>query len=389
MTPMPCPATARAPGRANLIGEHTDYNDGFVMPVAIDRFVTVRVTPSADGLIRLASRDFSDEVTVPAEGRHDRWAAARDKADLGWAAYPLGVVWALGEIGHPLPGGFTAHYTGTVPPGAGLSSSAALEVATAVALRGAFAWPLADVALALACHRAESEFVGVNCGIMDPFACALARADHALLLDCRSRATEHVPLPFAGRASIILCDTGVKHRLADSPYNRRRAECEEAARILNGHFPYIRALRDVSARDLRLYEAVLPAPLRRRARHVVTENERVLRAAHVLRCGDLDAFGDLLWASHDSLRDDFEVSCPELDGLVEAARAGGDAYGARLTGAGFGGCTINLVRAGREEAFVAALTASYRRDFGRDLVAHRCDVVDGAARDACIGNANP
>lgn len=381
-TPPPRAVTLRAPGRANLIGEHTDYNDGFVMPVAVDRFVTVRLTPSADGLIRLASREFPGDVAVPLDGWRDRWAAAGGPRGLGWAAYPLGVVWALAADGHPPPAGFAATYESALPPGGGLSSSAAVEVALAAALRDAFSLPLDGAALALACHRAENEFVGVACGVMDQFASALCRAGHALLLDCRSRRPEHVPLSFEGKVTLVLCDTRVKRRLADTPYNLRRRECGDAVRLLSGQFHFVRSLRDVSPREMALYEAVLPDPLRCRARHVVTENDRVTRAAALLRAGDIEGVGRLLYASHESLRNDYEVSCAELDCLVDAARADKNAFGARLTGAGFGGCTINLVRAGQEEAFAAAQSAAYRTAFGRELKTHICRTVDGAATDA-------
>jgi galactokinase len=372
--------SVRAPGRANLIGEHTDYNDGLVLPVAIDRFISVRLSPAGDRNLRLRSDAFPGETIVPLDDWRDRWAGIGIPARLGWAAYPLGVVWSLSESGFMPPTGLSLDVSGNLPSGAGLSSSAALEVGTAAALRAAFGFDLSDVDLALACHRAENEFVGVNCGIMDQFVTALARAGHALLLDCRSKAVEHVPLPFEGRAAVVLCDTGVKHALSDSPYNRRRAECEEAVRLMGAQFPHVRSLRDLTVRDMALYDAVLGDPVRRRARHVVSEIDRVRKTSDRMRARDLEAVGNLLYASHDSLRNDYAVSCAELDCLVDAARAGSDAYGGRLTGAGFGGCTINLVKAYRVDAFAKAQTDAYRKAFGRELKVHVCRAVDGAVR---------
>jgi galactokinase len=351
------------------------------MPLAIDRFVTLRLAANGDHSIRLRSRAHPEQPEFARDGWRDRWASHGDPASLGWAAYPLGVVWALAEEGYPIPAGFDAEFDSNLPVGAGLSSSAAVEVATAAALRAVFRFPLDDVALALACHRAEDHFVGVHCGIMDQCVCALGRSDHALLLDCRTRRIEPVPLPLGGKAAVVLCDTGVKHRLVDSPYNRRRQECREAVRLLAESLPGVRALRDVDVPAWTACESRIPPLLRRRARHVVTENDRVLRAAERLAAGDLDGVGRLLDASHDSLRDDYEVSCPELDCLVSAARASGDALGSRLTGAGFGGCTIHLVRAGRTEPFLRALEETYRREFGRPLRAIVCRAVDGAVRN--------
>jgi galactokinase len=309
---------ASAPGRVNLIGEHTDYNGGYVLPCAIDRRTAVALG-RGDG--PLYSADFDD--ARPRAGEREG----------AWVDYPRGVVWALAQAGLAVPA-FQAAFAGDVPQGAGLSSSAAIEAATVLALDALGALGLPRTAMAQLCQRAENQFVGVRSGIMDQYAALLCQAGHALLVDCRSLASEAVPLDLAGAGlSLLVCDTGVKRGLAATGYNDRRATCERAAARLG-----VPTLRDATEADL----ARLSGDELLRARHVVTENARVLAAVTALRQRDFATFGQLMYASHASLRDDYAVSTPELDAVVTTARAAG-AVGARLTGAGFGGCAIALV----------------------------------------------
>ena len=321
-----------APGRVNLIGEHTDYNDGFVLPAAIDRLVLVAAGRRAGGRLRL----WSLQAGPPADLELAGIGPGRVE---GWAAYPAGVAWALAQAGVEL-GGADLVVHGDVPAGSGLSSSAALECATATALADLHGAGLDRAALAGLARRAENEVVGVPSGAMDQMVSMLGRAGHALFLDTRSLGTEQVPLPLeaAGRCLVVI-DTRAGHRLVDGAYADRRAACEAAAAVLG-----VPALRDATAEQVEAAAGALGDPGRRRARHVVTENARVLAAVELLRAGDLDGLGPLLGASHASLRDDYEVSSPELDTAVEAAVAAG-AVGARMTGAGFGGSAIALVEA--------------------------------------------
>ena len=314
---------ASAPGRVNLIGEHTDYNGGFVLPCAIGRRVAVAV---GRGEGALYSADF-DELRPPEE------------KDSSWADYPRGVAWAMEAAGHEV-GAFRATFAGDVPLGSGLSSSAAIEAATALALDALGGFGLGGKDLAVLCQRAENDFVGVNSGIMDQYASLLCEAGAALLVDCRSLEAESVPLDLEGAGlALAVCDTRVERGLADTGYNDRRAACERAASALG-----VEELRDATEDDLdRLSGEELL-----RARHVVSENARVLEAVEALRARDFDLFGRLMYASHASLRDDYEVSTPELDAFVELAKRSG-AAGARLTGAGFGGCAIALVPSGETE----------------------------------------
>lgn len=354
---------ARAPGRVNLIGEHTDYNDGFVLPMAIDRDIWIVFAPREDRQARLWSVDFGQGSAFGLD------ALARDPS-APWSDYVRGVAWALRERGLALRG-MDAVVQGTVPIGAGLSSSAALEVAAGLALLASSGESLPLPGLALACQRAENEFVGNRCGIMDQFISALGRAGHALFLDCRTLEYAYVPLPKGYR--IVVANSMVRRALVDSAYNERRAQCEEAAKVIG-----VRALRDADESALESARARMSAGVYRRALHVVTENARVLRAVDAMRRGDAAAFGALMEASHASLRDDYEVSCRELDLLVAIARRQPGCLGARMTGAGFGGCTVNLVESGVVDAFVPALREGYRAATGLDAEIYVCDAADGA-----------
>lgn len=366
-------AVAEAPGRVNLIGEHLDYNDGLVLPAAVDRNVLVAFAVRPDADVRLYSLDFDEESRFSLEG------AIRRDEDALWSNYLRGVFWALGEEEHSGPG-LDLAVTGNVPVGAGLASSAALEVAALGALRAAWGLDIDDTRLALLGQRAENAFVGVQCGIMDQLAAALGVADHALLIDCRTLEHEQAPLRLAERGlAIVVVDSGVPRRLEESAYNRRREECAEALRRLREAMPERppAALRDVSAADLEEHGGCLPPPLRRRVRHVVSEMERVGASVAALGEGDLGTFGRLMDASHASLRDDFEVSCPELDRLAELAQGLPGVLGARLTGAGFGGCTVNLVQDGVVGAFAEEVAGRYAKETGLPARMHLCCAADG------------
>jgi galactokinase len=324
---------ASAPGRVNLIGEHTDYNGGFVLPCAIDRRIAFAVGAGEGGLY---SADFDETRSI-------------EEKDSSWADYPRGVAWAMGEAGYQI-GAFQAAFAGDVPLGSGLSSSAAIEATTALALDALFGFGIGRRDLAVLCQRAENEYVGVNSGIMDQYASLLCEAGAALLVDCRSLEAQNVPLDLEGAGlSLVVCDTRVERGLADTGYNDRRAACERAAHTLG-----VKELRDATEGDLDL----LSGEELKRARHIVSENARVLQAVEALEDNDFDEFGRLMYASHASLRDDYEVSTRELDAFVEIAEEHG-ATGARLTGAGFGGCAIALVPEGETAALTQACEQAF------------------------------
>ncbi len=359
---------ARAPGRVNLIGEHTDYNDGFVLPMAIDRDVTIVGAPRDDGVVRLHSANFGDETHFAL----DHIARATDGA---WSNYARGVADVLQRAGLALHG-FDGVIHGEVPIGSGLSSSAAIEMATLMAFAAAGAVGPAPLNLdgpqaARLAQRAENEFVGVNCGIMDQFISSLGKAGRALFIDCRSLAYEFVPMPTG--VTVLVVDTSAPRSLAASAYNERRAQCEQAAHVLG-----VRALRDVSVETFERRRSELPDPIARRAAHVVHENQRVLEAVAALRANDVATFGRLMNHSHDSLRDLYGVSSKELDAVVEIARSVPGVYGARMTGAGFGGCAIALV----DDAQVAELTQAVEREYprrtGREPKIYVCTASEGA-----------
>jgi galactokinase len=360
----------RAPGRVNLIGEHTDYNDGFVFPVAIDRATYVAARPRDDAKIHVFAVDLNDED----EFTLDR--IERSQAHP-WSDYIRGVAKGLLVAGHPL-GGANLMITSDVPRGAGLSSSAALEIAAGYAFQLLNRLNILGEELALLAQGAENTFVGVKSGIMDQFISALGQADHALLLDCRDLNYRPVPLP--GEVQIVVCDSHVERRLAGSAYNVRRQECDTAVRLLKQWYPKILALRDVTVAQFHAHEADLPEPVRARARHIITENDRVLRGAAALEAGDAATFGRLMDESHASLRDDYQVSIPELDILVEAAQRVSGCYGSRLTGAGFGGCTVSLVERSAVGRFQQEVAAVYKQATGRTTTIYACRASDGVGR---------
>ena len=349
-------AVAAAPGRVNLIGEHTDYNEGFVLPMAIGLGVRAAGRARADREVRVHAADLGETVAFGIDG-----AAGRDPVHP-WSDYVRGVLWALRRAGVPLAGMDLA-FGGDLPQGAGLGSSAALEVSIAL-VAGALAGLDADrPRLARLCQQAENEHVGTQCGIMDQLASLMGRAGHALLLDCRTLEVRHVPLAL-GDHVVAVCHSGVKHALVGSGYNQRRRECAAGVEVLRARFPGVRALRDATPEQVESCRAELAPEVHRRCRHVVTEDVRVLESVAALRAGDLGGFGRLMDASHDSQRDDFEVSCPEVDLLVDLARRTPGVLGARMTGGGFGGCTVNLVARDRLDAFRETVLDPYRRQTG-------------------------
>ena len=356
-----------APGRVNLIGEHTDYNDGFVMPIAIDRWTRVRATPAAGRRLTIRSEGFSDAAEIDL----DSLGAGRTGS---WIDYVTGVAAVLERSGWRLSGAELA-VDSTVPIGAGLSSSAALETSVGYALLDLAGHPVDLTALAKACQLAEHEFAGTRCGLMDQFVACHGRRGHAMLLDTRSLTVEWLPLPDDVR--IVVCNSMITHALAANEYNSRRADCETGVRVLSGMFPSVRALRDVTLDQIETARSVLPDRVFRRCRHVVTENGRVQAAAAALRKNDLGTFGRQMAASHASLRDDYDVSTPELDLLVDIAGECQGVYGARLTGGGFGGCTVNLVRADAAAAFERQVKERYTAGTGRSPEIYMCRASDG------------
>jgi galactokinase len=355
-------AIARAPGRVNLIGEHIDYNDGWVLPAAIERSVYLAFGPLSDSRLEIVSLDLDrhEEAAIP-----DPAVAAEKQTSSypDWLRYGAGVSWVLQRSGFKTPG-LRGVLCSSVPIGSGLSSSAALESSFAVAWQKLGGWQMERMDLAKACQQAEHAFAGVRCGLMDQFASLHGKRGSALLLDCRSLEWREVPLPSS--VAMVIANTRSPHKLESSAYNERRGQCEEAVRILAELHPGLRSLRDVTPQMLADAGNRLPAIVRQRAEHVVGECARTIQAVESLEAGDLKKTGALMNASHDSLRDLYAVSGPELDAMVAAARTLPGCYGARLTGGGFGGCTVQLVERDRADAFVAELTKKYKAATGID-----------------------
>ena len=360
----------RAPGRVNLIGEHTDYNDGFVLPVAVDRAAWLAVAPQDEPWATVRALDMhGDERTFPV----DRVPSS----DGGWSDYPMGVVWAFLERSLQ-PSGIKSVLSSDVPVGAGMSSSAAVELAFAYSwnVLGDLGIDLPD--LALLCQLAENKYVGVNCGIMDQMISACGKAGHAMMLDSRSLERDYFSMPKG--VAILVADSMVRRSLSTSEYNIRRAQCEQAVSILAEYLPGIKALRDVRVEDLQQHQEHLPEIVYRRARHVVTENDRVLRLSKKLSQGKLDDVGELLVLGHNSLRDDYEVSIVELDTLVAAATEVEGCYGARLTGAGFGGCIIALVDEDAVPDVENHITQVYTQKHGKSPAVYVTRPADGVSK---------
>ena len=364
----PPEVVVRAPGRVNLIGEHTDYNSGFVLPAAIDRYIWFAGRPRGDRRVRVHSLDFGDQVEFSLDDN-------QQDAQHPWSNYLRGVSKFLEADGHRL-GGADVAFGGDVPREAGLSSSAAVEVAASTFWQRLMKLDLDPVYVVKLSRKAENEFVGVPCGIMDQFISALGRQDHALFLDCRDLTYHHVPL--RSDVKIVVCNSGVKRALAQSEYEVRLKQCQQAVAQLGTTGLAVKSLRDVNAAELEAASSVLSERLLKRARHVVTENQRVLEAVKVLEKGNLERFGELMNASHESLRDDYEVSSKELDVLVELARKQPGVLGARMTGAGFGGCTVNLVRRDAVDGFANAVRTGYQEILGLDAEIYVCQASNGA-----------
>ncbi len=347
------PRLFRAPGRVNLIGEHTDYNDGFVMPAAIEFNTSVAAAPRKDDKIVVVSREFQEEFAFALHEHSSR----RNH----WTDYVQGIAVTLQNAGFPLRGA-NLLISSDVPIGAGLSSSAALEVASGYALLQITETNIPLVQLAQLCQRAENEFVGARCGIMDQFISCLAEQDHCLMIDCRSLEFSKLPIPRG--CAMVICNTMVRHELASGEYNVRREECDEGLAILKRFIPSAQALRDVTPQQFEQYNRQLPPLLYRRCRHVISEIQRVRDAAKALQKRELRLFGELMRQSHASLRDDYEVSCPELDAMVNIASKQPGVYGARMTGGGFGGCTINLVNQQNVSQIMGNIAEEYSRTIG-------------------------
>lgn len=366
--------TVISPGRVNLLGEHVDYNDGLVLPAAIDRYVTLTAVPTNDRIVTVNALDLGSASRFSLDNLEQKQDV--EGAVLpDWAEYPAGVAWTFQNHGFKVHG-LDVSFTSTVPIGAGLSSSAAVEVGFAVLWQAIGDWKVDRLSLAQLCQEAENRYVGVNCGLMDQFACANGVKDHAVLLDTRSLESKVVPLP--DQTAIVLADSGVRRSLTDSGYNDRRRDCETAVRLLKGVYPNIRALRDVSPNQLENEKNLLPYLVYKRARHVVTEIDRVQKALELLNQGDAQGFGELMVETHRSLRDDYEVSIPELDVLVDSALDLPGCLGARLTGAGFGGCTVNLVREKNVKGFISKLAKAYHKKTGKTATVYVCHASQGA-----------
>lgn len=359
---------ASAPGRVNLIGEHTDYNNGFVLPVAINRKTIIAISPRSDAKLGLYAHNFNASVTVGLE------QLERTKEN-SWSNYSKGVASVLQGKGKSLRGSNLMIHS-DIPSGAGLSSSAALEMATAHALLALNTITMSAAEIIEVCHSAEYDFVGVHCGIMDQFISCMGMKNHALFLDCQSLEYEHVPIPLG--CKLVVCDTGVKHSLGASEYNTRRQQCSEGAQQLSLVIPNVKTLRDVSVKQFEEHKDRLGTLVKKRCKHVVHENERVLQSVTALRRNDLSEFGKLMYQSHLSLKNDYEVSCTELDSVVDICAEADGVYGARMTGAGFGGAAICLVQSECADAVVERLRIEYPQRARRKPTIQVCTVEDGA-----------
>ena len=365
---------ACAPGRVNLLGEHVDYNDGLVLPSAIDRAVNLVAAAQTEPIARLFALDLGKETAF-------RLDQLDEKLDLEghplpkWAHYPAGVAWALQAAGLPTPG-LVAVYSSDIPIGSGLSSSAAVEMVFAVTWETLGGWQIDRMEMARLCQKAENGYVGVNCGLMDQFASAHGVAGHALYFDTRSLDWDAVPLPPG--VALVIADSGVRRNLSSSAYNERRAACEQAVKLLQQYLPGMHSLRDISPVEFAAYSESLPIDIRKRAEHVVKEIGRVESAVSALKTGKKQSFGALMYSGHASLRDLYEVSTAELDILVAIAHDLPGCIGARLTGAGFGGCTINLVEESHAPDFIQSLQQAYAQQTGRQAQVYLCRASNGA-----------
>ena len=361
----------RAPGRINLIGEHTDYNLGYVLPAAINKYIYLAIQPNETATFHIQAADLKEDVSFDTSFHKDTLPA--------WARYPAGVIRELSNQGYHLKG-FNAVFGGDIPTGAGLSSSAALESAFALALNHINNLQLKGIELARAGQQAEHHTVGVRCGIMDQFASVFGKANQLIRLDCRDLG--HTYFPFENMDhTLLLVNTGVRHALADSAYNERRRQCEEGVRVLAERFPGVESLRDVSREMLRIAEKDLDPLVLKRCEFVAEENERVIRTCEALEKGDMDKTGELMWDSHQGLRHKYEVSCRELDILVETAGTISGVKGARMMGGGFGGCTINLLETRCVDLFKKVTSEKFHNQFQRHPEFYEVTIADGATHN--------
>ncbi len=356
-----------APGRINLIGEHTDYNEGFVLPASIDKHIVFAVAKNNESLLRFVSNDLNDEIELPVD--------KIEPVEKHWANYLLGVIAQIKKMGKSIAG-VDCVFGGNIPLGAGLSSSAALETGFAYALNELFQLGLTKLEIVQLSQKAEHEYAGVKCGIMDQFTSVFGQKDKVIRLDCRSLEYELFPLKL-DEFKIILCDTHVKHTLASSEYNTRRHECEEGISILKKHYPSIHSLRDVTLEMLEKHKTEFNPVVFKRCKFVVEENKRLLDACEALARNELNVFGKLMYQTHDGLKNDYEVSCKELDILVDIAKESGIVLGSRMMGGGFGGCTINIVEKDKALAFIEKATKEYKAITGIDMPVYQVSIEQG------------
>lgn len=365
------PGLYRAPGRINLIGEHTDYNNGFVLPAAVNHAIYLAAAPNKLQKVRVYSVDFDELFEFDL-------ARVTDLQTDSWRSYVFGVVAVLYSRGYLLPG-FDTVLQGDVPQGAGMSSSAALECGVCCALNDLFGLGLDKVEMTKIAQQAEHQYVGVMCGIMDQFASMMGRQGHALLLDCRSLDYEHFPLELQG-AALLLLNSNVTHSLADTEYNVRRAQCEEGVSILQKRYPQVQSLRDVDLTMLNQEEGNMPAVVFKRCRYVLDESRRVHAFARAMRDGKLTEAGEILIAAQQAMSVEYEITCPEIDFMANFANRQPEVFGARMMGGGFGGCTINLIRKGGAAHLIQRLSEAYRQAFNLDLTPIEITTADGAGR---------
>ncbi len=358
----------KSPGRINLIGEHTDYNDGFVLPAAIDKAIYFALKAREDKVCRFYAADLDEyhEIDLDHLG----------KSAKQWANYLIGVISEVRDLGYAIPHGFDLAFGGDIPLGAGLSSSAAVETGMGYGLNQLFGLSIDRLNLARIAQRTEQKFIGLNCGIMDMYASLFGRKDAVIKLDCRELTHQYFNLP-TRHHSIVLCNTGVMHNLSESAYNKRREECEEGVRIIKTQFPLVNSLRDISLAQLTSLKELFPEVVYRRCHYVVSEIERVGRACNALTGGRFREFGDFMYETHKGLKEDYEVSCEELDFLVDLASQNPDVLGARMMGGGFGGCTINLVTNEAIDQFIADASAAYEKAFTIPLKTYLVTLNDG------------
>lgn len=361
------PLIVRSPGRVNLIGEHTDYNEGYVLPAAIEKAIFFAIAPREDLHCSIHALDLKDVCELD--------LARLESSNKGWPNYLTGIVDQMIKEGRKVRG-FNCVFGGDIPIGAGLSSSAALETGLAFALNCLFELNIDNLSLVKLAQKSENEFVGVRCGIMDQYVNIFGERNSVLRLDCRSLESRLYPFDFSG-VSIVLFDTGVSHSLASTEYNRRREECAEGVRVVKHRFPHVTHLRDVSSAVIHEFDEEMKPEIFRRCKYVIEEDDRVLRAAMALEQSDLSTFGSLMNSSHDGLRNDYEVSCAELDYLVDAVKGSPHVYGARMMGGGFGGCTINLIESDEIERISAEIAEKYRRQFHVALKTYVTEISSG------------